>query len=148
MSAPNVELNVILPDTWPVPEVEEDTNVGLVIVDPAASVIVILAGSGELVRFWWFIIINISSSTAEFDDADKNENICESVVTEISFALSPAAPSDPAFDLANDIIFVNDVLPLVAVISIDPVSPVNPVTVIVLSVILELTPSLFVLENE
>ena len=148
LSPPRVPLKVIDPLICPVPDVDDDINVGLVIVVPPESFIVILAGSGELDKFWWLIITNISLSIASFDDALGKENTCESDVTEINFALDPSLPSCPALDLANDIILVNDVLPLVAVISIDPVSPVNPVTVIVLLTILELTPVPFVLENE
>ena len=146
LSPLNVLLNVILPDIWPVPVAEEETNVGLVIVVPPESFIVISDGNGELDKFWWLIISNISSSNATFDDADANENIWESDVTDIIIALAPD-PSTPALDLANVNTFDIETSlapePDLAVNVTDPESCDIPVIWILLLELVAVTPSVF-----
>ena len=111
LSPPNVPLKVILPETWPVPDVTFVIKEGFVKVFPPTSFIVILPDTTAESKFCWLIINNISLSNASVADDEANENICESVVTVINFALEPAAPSEPALDLANVNIFDIDISP-------------------------------------
>ena len=140
LSPLTVELNVILPDTCPEPFVTFATNVGSLNVVPLESFIVKSLAPIAPLRFCWFIIINISSSVAVFDEADGKENTWESDVNIKDLAVLPVSP---VLDLAKFIVFVKLTLALTAVKLIDPESWVIPVTVNELLELVAVTPDEF-----
>ena len=136
-----VLLNVILPETCPVPEVTSDINVGSLNVVPPESFIIKSPVPMVPDKFCWFIIINISSSNAVFDDALGNANTCESEVIVNNLASSPCKPWVPCFDFASVIVFVKLTLADLAVKLTDPLSWLIPVIVNELLELVAVTPS-------
>ena len=86
-------------------------------------------------------MIKISSSIAVDEDADGNENTCESDETVRILASEPAKPAVPCLDLVNDIDLESDTLADVAVIVTEPLSCVIPLIVTVFPLSVAVTPN-------
>ena len=85
-------------------------------------------------------MIRISLSIAVDEDAEGNENTCESDDSDNNLASLPAKPAVPCLDLVNDIVFESDTLAEVAVIVTEPLSCVIPLIVTVFPLSVAVTP--------
>ena len=138
----------ILPLTIPVPLlISLLSKSNPVIAAPCFVLISISLAAIAPLKFCCWKLNIILAGSALVSLALSNAITCESKLPISNFADVPSVPSAPCFDLASDIVLLNETLAEVAVIVIEPLSWVKPVTVTVLDEMVEVTPVPFTLAN-